>query len=194
MDYSIKLENSFSIKDFFLKLYYAVTNNIKSDSIDRAELNSIAEQILKDYGNDILRFAYSYLHNMEDSEEIVQETLIQYLKTAPSFENEAHKKSWCMTVAANLAKNKIKYNRIRQTDELMEELVAEEREDLSFLWQAVKELPENYSEVIHLYYYESYSTADVAKLLEMKESTVRSNLKRGREKLKEILKEAYDFE
>ncbi|SDB12948.1 RNA polymerase sigma-70 factor, ECF subfamily [Pseudobutyrivibrio sp. YE44] len=155
---------------------------------------STAEQILKDYGNDLLRFAYSYLHNMEDSEEIVQETLIQYLKAAPVFENEAHKKSWCMTVAANLAKNKIKYNKLRQTDELMEELVAEEKEDLSFVWQAVKELPPKYGEVIHLYYYEGYSTGDIADLLTMKESTVRSNLKRGREKLKEILKEVYDFE
>ncbi len=194
MDYCIRLENNFSLKDLLFQFIKAATAGFKTASNDRDALNSCAEQILKDYGNDLLRFAYSYLHNMEDSEEIVQETLIQYLKTAPTFENEAHKKSWCMTVAGNLAKNKIKYNARRQTDELMEELVAEEKEDLSFLWQAVKELPSNYSEVIHLYYYEGYSTAEVASILEMKESTVRSNLKRGREKLKEVLKEVYDFE
>ena len=44
------------------------------------------------------------------------------------------------------------------------------------------------------YYYEGYSTGQVAELLGRKESSVRSNLKRGREKLKMILKEAYDFE
>ena len=47
--------------------------------------------------------------------------------------------------------------------------------------------------MIHLYYYEGYSAKEIAKLLQSRESTVRSNLKRGREKLKEILKGAYDF-
>ena len=64
-----------------------------------------------------------------------------------------------MTVAANLSKNKIDYNRIRTTDELQDTLVAEKREDLSFVWEAVKQLPSKYSEVIHLFYYEGYSTA-----------------------------------
>ena len=80
------------------------------------------------------------------------------------------------------------------TDELNDELVAENREDLSFVWDAVKALPENYREVIHLFYYEGYSTKQIAKLLQKKEATVRSDLHRGREKLKAVLKEAYDFE
>ena len=76
----------------------------------------------------------------------------------------------------------------------MDELVSEEKEELSFVWEAVKSLPEKYSEVIHLYYQEGYSTADMAAILNKKESTVRSDLKRARDKLKEILKEEYDFE
>lgn len=50
-----------------------------------------------------------------------------------------------MTVAANLSKNKIDYNRIRTTDELQDTLVAEERENLSFVWEAVKQLPSKYT-------------------------------------------------
>lgn len=46
-------------------------------------------------------------------------------------------------VAANLSKNKIDYNKIRETDELEETLVAEEREDLSFVWEAVKACQKN---------------------------------------------------
>ena len=75
----------------------------------------------------------------------------------------------------------------------MEELVSEERSDLSFVWDAVKALPEKFREVVHLFYFEGYQTAQIAKILNMKESTVRSNLARGREKLKAVLKEAYDF-
>ena len=77
----------------------------------------------------------------------------------------------------------------RQADQLEETLVAQEREDLSYVWDAVKALPVPYRETIHLYYYEGYSTAQIAQILDQKESTVRSRLKRGREKLKPLLEE-----
>ena len=96
-------------------------------------------------------------------------------------------------MAANFSKNRITYNKIRRTDELDETLIAEEREDLSFVWEAIKQLPEKYREVIHLYYYEGYSTVDIARILGRKESTIRSDLRRGREQLKITLKEVYDF-
>lgn len=77
----------------------------------------------------------------------------------------------------------------RQADQLEETLVAQEREDLSYVWDAVKALPVPYREAIHLFYYEGYSTAQIARILDQKESTVRSRLKRGREKLKPLLEE-----
>ena len=93
-----------------------------------------------------------------------------------------------------ISKNRIKYHEKRKVDELDETLAAQEREDLTFVWEAVKSLPKQYWEAIHLFYYEGYSTAQIGLILDQKESTVRSTLHRGRIKLKEILKEAYDFE
>jgi len=163
------------------------------NAANREAVNMQAARVLDEYGNSILRLAYSYLHNMSDAEDILQETLIQFLKTGPLLENPSHEKAWLLKVAANLSKNRIEYNRIRQTDELEETLAADCREDLSFVWEAVKALPDKYREVIHLFHYEGYSTAQIGKLLNRKEATVRSDLRRGRQKLKDILKEAYDF-
>ncbi|MBO4947187.1 MAG: sigma-70 family RNA polymerase sigma factor [Lachnospiraceae bacterium] len=163
-------------------------------AIKARETERQAERLLDQYGNSVLRLAYSYLRNMSDAEEILQETLIRYLQTAPEFENSAHEKAWLMKVAANLSKNRIDYNQRRATDELKEELLAQDQEDVSFVWEAVKVLPEQYRETIHLFYYEGYSTAQIARILTRKESSVRSDLRRGREKLKQVLKEAYDFE
>ena len=160
----------------------------------QAETNGRAEMILTRFGDSILRYAYTYLHNMSDAEEVLQDTLVQFLKTAPEFESENHEKAWLLRVAANLSKNRIRYNKLRETDELNDELVAEEREDLSFVWEAVKSLPVKYREVIHLFYHEGYQTAQIAKVLGRNESTVRSDLRRGREKFKEVLKGEYDFE
>jgi len=153
-----------------------------------------AARLLDIHGDSVLRLAYSYMHNMQDAEDILQETLIRYMQAVPEFENESHARAWLLRVAANLSKNRIEYNRYRMADELNEELVAEEREDLSFVWEAVKSLPVTYRETIHLFYREGFKTAQIAEILGEKESTVRSHLKRGREKLREILKEAYDFE
>lgn len=161
---------------------------------DTALVNEKAAYFFDRFGNAILRLAYSYLHNTQDSEDVLQETLIRYIRSAPRFENDKHAKAWLMQVTANLSKNRLGYNRTRLTDELNDELVAEEREDLSFVWQAVKELPPKQREVIHLFYQEGYSIAEIAGILSRNESTVRSDLKRGREALRKVLKEAYDFE
>ena len=170
----------------------AVTSDTRTQS--REDINAAAERLLDTYGDSILRLAYSYLHSMDDAEDVVQDTLTQYLREHPVFNIDNHEKAWCLRVAANLAKNRIKYNRLREFDELNEELVAEGREDLSFVWEAVSGLPQKYREVIHLFYHEDMTTADIAAVLGRSEATVRSQLARGRERLGSVLKEAYDFE
>ena len=162
--------------------------------VETVSISQQAAQILDTYGDTILRYAYSYLHNRSDTEEVLQDTLIQFLKTRPVFESDEHEKAWLLQVAGNLCKNRLKYNSLRQTDELREELIAEQREDLSFIWDAVQALPVQYREVIHLFYREGYSTREISQILGRKEATIRSDLSRGRGKLKELLKEAYDFE
>lgn len=164
------------------------------EQASREEANRQAARLLDQYGNRILRLAYTYLHNMSDAEDILQDTLLQFLKKVPSFDSAEHEKAWLLCVAANLSKNRITYNVVRRTDELDETLIAEEQEDLSFVWEAVKSLPTQYREAIHLFYYEGYSTRQIAEILNKKEATVRSDLHRGRVKLKELLKGAYDFE
>ena len=162
--------------------------------VETVSISQQAAQILDTYGDTILRYAYSYLHNRSDTEEVLQDTLIQFLKTRPVIESDEHEKAWLLRVAGNLCKNRLKYNSLRQTDELREELIAEQREDLSFIWDAVQALPVQYREVIHLFYREGYSTREISQILGRKGATIRSDLSRGRGKLKELLKEAYDFE
>lgn len=194
MEASIYVWSLGKLFGFLYRLFASVfRKKAESRADERIQAEQTAERLLKEYGNHVLRLAYSYLHNIQDAEDILQETLIRYLQNAPVFQSSEHEKAWLFRGVVNLSKNRIDYNRIRETDELDEKLQEEEREDLAFVWEAVRELPENYREVIHLYYYEGYSTKEIAKILQSRESTVRSNLKRGREKLKAILKGAYDF-
>ena len=165
-----------------------------SEPVVQADTCAAAERLLNQYGDAILRLAYSYLHNRSDAEDILQETLMKYLSAEPALESESHEKAWLLRVAINLSKNKIESNRYRAHEDLDDHFFADEKPDLQYVWDAVKALPQQCAEVIHLYYQEGYSCAEIAKLLRRNEATVRSLLSRGRGRLRQILKEDYDFE
>lgn len=177
------------LKEALRRVFFSTEETPQPLQPSREKVNQRAAALLDQYGEHILRLAYSYLHNQSDAEDILQDTLIQYLRTSPTLESPAHEKAWLLRVAGNLSKNLLRAQGYRQADQLEETLVAQEREDLSYVWDAVKALPVPYREAIHLYYYEGYSTAQIAQILDQKESTVRSRLKRGREKLKPLLEE-----
>lgn len=178
-----------ALKEALRRVFFSIEETPQPLQPSREKVNQRATALLDQYGEHILRLAYSYLHNQSDAEDILQDTLIQYLRTAPVLESPAHEKAWLLRVAGNLSKNLLRAQGYRQADQLEETLVAQEREDLSYVWEAVKSLPVPYREAIHLFYYEGYSTAQIARILDQKESTVRSRLKRGREKLKPLLEE-----
>lgn len=67
------------------------------------------------------------------------------------------------------------------------------REECSLLLDAVLSLPARYRDVIHLFYYEDFSVKEIARITNRRESTVTSQLTRGRELLRKSLKGEYDF-
>ena len=73
----------------------------------------------------------------------------------------------------------------------MNELPFEEPED-NRLFEAVMRLPDKYRIVVHLFYYEDYTIAEIAQILKRREGTVKSQLNRGRKLLKTILMEEWE--
>ena len=155
-----------------------------------ADAETKAETYLTKFGDAILRLAYSYVHNRHDAEDILQETLINILLSNPSFENSAHAKRYMLKTAANLSKNFLKKSRLRRTDTLQQDLAETQQESLAYLWQAVKQLPVSQREAVHLFYEEGYHIKEISIILNRKEPTVRSDLRRGRETLRRILEKA----
>ena len=75
--------------------------------------------------------------------------------------------------------------------ELTEEIPFEETEDL-LLYRELQKLPEKYRQVIHLFYYEDYSVREIADILKLSESNVKTRLSRGRSLLKTALREEWE--
>ena len=53
-------------------------------------------------------------------------------------------------------------------------------------------LPDKYRIVVHLFYYEDYTIAEIAQILKRREGTVKSQLNRGRKLLKTMLMEEWN--
>lgn len=155
--------------------------------------DEIISRDLDNYGDMLLRLSYSYMKNIHDSEDVVQEVFVKLLKNIDNFTSEDHKRYWLVCVTRNVCKNKLKSSWFKRRVDIVEMPYYDEYEDNSVLNEVMK-LPVKYREIIHLYYYENYSTVEIASILHKKESTIRSLLSRGRKMLKKVLKEGYDFE
>ena len=146
-------------------------------------------RLVAEYSPMLLRLACTRLRDAADAEDAVQEVFLRLLTTRPVFRDAGHEKAWLIRTtlhrAADLQKAAAKRNL-----PLEEAAQAAVPEPESALLDAVRALPEKYSAVIHLHYYEGYSIREIAKLLGVPAPTVGTRLARGRERLRQLLKEA----
>lgn len=159
----------------------------------REEEKEFELRLFQEYHDHLYRLAVSYLRNKADAEDIVQDVMLQVIRKQPQFNDREHERAWLFRVTINLCKNKLKKKPQQDYDQLSELFGEELTEDLTYLWEAVGKLPQNYREALHMFYYENYKTKEIAKVLGKNENTVRSDLARGREKLKAILEGDYQI-
>lgn len=139
--------------------------------------------------NTVYRICYSFMKNKPETEDMVQETFLKLLEYEKSFANERHEKAWLIVTASNLCKDALK--RSWRQDESIEDcefsLGKTEEIQTNEVLRAVLDLPEDQKTVVYMYYYEGYSTHEIAKFLRCPGATVRSRLLRARKILKEKL-------
>ena len=127
------------------------------------------------------------LRDPTDTEDAVQETFLRLLREGEAPEPEAHLRAWLIVTARNVCRDELR--RVRRRDFALDEArdVPTAAPEIDETLSAVRSLPEKYRLPIYLFYYEALSTARIAEILDRRESTVRSDLRRGREKLRRIL-------
>ena len=135
----------------------------------------------------VYRVCYTYLHNAADTEDAVQNVFIKLLEKPKSFESTEHEKAWLIRVATNHCKDVLKSTWMRRTDfeSIPEPAVIDKKQDETL--EEVLKLPENQRICVYLYYYEGYSTAEIAGIIERPDSTVRNYLSDARKSLRERL-------
>ena len=162
-------------------------------SCEDKDLEVCFQVAMDKYADMVYRVAMNQMKNKEDADDIFQEVFLKWMKYRDRFENEEHEKSWLIRVTINQCKNVLTSSWRKRNEALSEEIqntmayedtYAEESE----LLKVIEKLPEKYRIVIHLFYYEELSVAEICKVTGDKDSTVKTQLTRGRRKLKHLLK------
>lgn len=154
------------------------------------------EEIVRTYGDMVYRVACSYTKSHYDAEDAMQNVFCKLLTKNMAFKDEEHVKKWLIRVTINECKNMLVTfwrKKVVSWDENPVEQIFSTQEK-SELYEAVMQLPAKYRVVIHLFYYEGYSTREIGELMHLKEAAVRTRLVRGRKILKKELKEAWQDE
>ena len=142
------------------------------------------------YMDTIYRVAYSWTKNSDDANDVTQDVLIQLYKTTKEFESDSHLKNWLIRVTVNQCKMLFRspWSKMEDIGEYANTLGFEEESHLD-LFRAVMNLDKKYRVPILLFYYEGYSTAEIASILGIPEKTVSTRLFRAKARLKDYLKE-----
>lgn len=141
---------------------------------------------IKLFHKTVYRAALGYLHNAEEAEDATQETFVKLFNTDKAFTSDEHCKAWLLRVVINHSKNLLRSFRYTHTEELDETIPAEDLAERD-LEDALSALPPKYRAVIHLHYFEGYSSSEIAKILGISATAVTTRLARGREKLKNLI-------
>ncbi len=163
------------------------------------------EQVMKFYMPMVYRIAFSRLASAHDAEDITQDVFLKYYRADITYNDEEHRKAWLIRCTVNCAKTLVTsaWFRHRASNEGLENMPEnfdlsdshdriDEIERKNAVMSAVMKLPEKYRTVIHLFYYEDMSVAQISAATGIRETTVKSQLSRARDMLKPLLKEV-DF-
>lgn len=149
-----------------------------------------AEYLVEQYADLLVRIGYTWLGDPDDAKDICQETLIRLLERPRDFPDRGQERAWVIRLAVNACKNwrRSAWLRRRAPLEAALKLAQEDWEpEEGALLSQVMALPAKYREVIFLRYYEGYEVREIAALLGRSPALVSTHLKRGKEKLRDML-------
>lgn len=150
--------------------------------------NKEIAEIYEKHVDTVYRVCFTYLKNIPDTEDAVQTTFVKLIKYKGEFESTEHEKSWLIVTATNSCKDLLKnwWNK-RENIEKYENSLSQTPFEIDDTLSCVLRLPDKYKVIVYLYYYEGYSTVEIAKMFKKADSTIRNQLRKARNMLYEKL-------
>ena len=149
------------------------------------------EQFLELYEpvyKDMYRLAYYYLGNAQDAEDVVGETVLKAYEKFASLRKKEAFKSWIFTILVNQCMTFLRKKTIKGTSELIEEPSFESNmEDKAVAEELLSVLSEEERQIVVLSVFGGYKGEEIAQILHIKHSTVRTKYRRALNKMERYL-------
>lgn len=144
------------------------------------------EQAVRKYSDTVTGICVMRLQNMADAEDCYQNVFVKLYYKSPEFESDDHLKAWLIRVTIRECTSYMrKMRRQIPTETLHNERIMFDDDSRDISWALMK-TPPKYRDVLYLYYCEKYKVKEIAHILKIKENTVKSLLKRGRDILRSV--------
>jgi RNA polymerase sigma-70 factor (ECF subfamily) len=147
------------------------------------------------YSQAMFTTAFNFVKDDATAQDLMHEAFLKAFRKIETFSGEATFGSWLKRIVMNHCLDFIKKKRI-ETVELKEEVYDRSEDDswdieqdisLKTIMECIEELPMKCKNVIKLYLIEGYDHQEVAQILQISEVASRSQLSRGKNRLKELL-------
>ena len=136
----------------------------------------------------VYRLALSYTKSRQDAEDVCQATFLKLIEHKDKIQ-DGKERAWLASVAANQCRDLLRSFWRRNIEPLSEELEFETPEESDVFRSAMALRPKERI-VLYLYYYEGFSTAEIAGMLSITQSAVTTRLGRARKILRDSLEVA----
>lgn len=152
-------------------------------------------QIYDLYCKAMFNTAYNFVKDDDIAQDVMQEAFIKAFKKISTYNGSASFGSWLKRIVINQSLDWLKKQKI-ETVELKDEVAylpndepweIESDISMSAIYRCIESLPQKCKNVVKLYLLEGYDHQEVAQILEISEVASRSQLSRGKSKLKELL-------
>lgn len=165
-------------------------------TIQSLRTDDCIDAVFEEYSDMIFRLAFSHVKTRTDAMDICHEVFMRYIKKNMTFECEEHRKKWLVKATVNCCKSFFHsawYRRCVPAEEYEQasQTPFEAFDIRADVHNALSKIPGKYRTVIHLFYFEKMSVKEIANTLDLKESTVKSQLMRARNMLHDLLKGEY---
>ena len=151
----------------------------------------MTEQTLRtaiaEYGDTVYRLALGRTQSIPDAEDVYQDVFLALLRQQAEGWEAGRMKAWLIRTTLNRCTDLHRFRLRRPVLPLDEALTCPVDEAAAELWEAVGVLPEKLRTAVHLYYAEGYQAEEIAAMLGVPAATIRTRLRRAREKLKSVL-------
>lgn len=140
----------------------------------------------------IWRICLMQFGNSHDAYDATQETFIRLMNNTKSFRSEEHEKAWLIRVAVNYCRDVMKSSHRKREIALEADKPKEAGmvpEEYASVYETMMELPKEYRMILYLHFYEGYSLKEIAGMLKVNPSTLRSRFAKAKELMREYLEE-----